>query len=288
MSSLFDFDKAPDAYAVMGNPITHSRSPDIHAAFAKQTSQRIEYAAIQVDVGGFDQAVGNFFANGGKGLNVTVPFKQEAWQLADELGAEAKQAGAVNTLLMNAEGQLVGRNTDGIGLVRDILNNHGGAITDKRILLVGAGGAARGVLQPLLDEKPATLVIVNRTPDRAHDLAKKFSGLGSVLGVGFEDLGEQGFDLIINATAASLQGEVPPLPDTVCAKNCWCYDMMYSATPTPFVLWGEQHGAGKSVDGLGMLVEQAAESFFLWRKVRPETTPVIQSIRNDLNTSQKT
>ena len=283
MSSLFDFDKAPEAYAVMGNPISHSRSPDIHAAFAKQTNQRIEYTAIQVDVGGFDQAVGNFFANGGKGLNVTVPFKQEAWQLADELGAEAKQAGAVNTLLMNAEGQLVGRNTDGIGLVRDILSNHGGAITDKRILLVGAGGAARGVMQPLLDEKPATLVIVNRTSDRAHDLAQDFSELDDVSGVGFDDLGDQSFDLIINATAASLQGEVPPLPDTVCAKNCWCYDMMYSAEPTPFVLWGEEHNASKSVDGLGMLVEQAAESFFLWRGVQPETAPVIQFIRDALN-----
>ena len=287
MSSLFDFDKAPDAYAVMGNPITHSRSPDIHAAFAKQTNQRIEYTAIQVDLGGFEQAVGNFFANGGKGLNVTVPFKQEAWQLADDLGEEAKQAGAVNTLLMNTEGQLVGRNTDGIGLVRDLLQNHGASIdnriTDKRVLLVGAGGAARGVLQPLLNEKPATLVIVNRTPDRAHDLVKKFSDQGDVSGVGFDDLGDQSFDLIINATAASLQGEVPPLPDTVCAKNFWCYDMMYSAEPTPFVLWGEQHGAGKSVDGLGMLVEQAAESFFLWRGVRPETTSVIQSIRDALN-----
>ncbi|MEE8379884.1 MAG: shikimate dehydrogenase [Gammaproteobacteria bacterium] len=257
----------------------------MHAAFAKQTSQRIEYTAIQVDLGGFEQAVGNFFANGGKGLNVTVPFKQEAWQLADELGAEAKQAGAVNTLLMNAEGQLIGRNTDGIGLVRDILSNHGGAITDKRILLVGAGGATRGVMQPLLDEKPATLIIVNRTPDRAHNLAQTFSKQSNVSGVGFDDLGDQSFDLIINATAASLQGEVPPLPDTVCAENCWCYDMMYSAEPTPFVLWGEQHNASKSVDGLGMLVEQAAESFFLWRGVRPETTPVIQSIRDALNTN---
>ncbi len=283
MSSLFDFDKAPDAYAVMGNPITHSRSPDIHAAFAKQTNQRIEYTAIQVDLGGFEQAVGNFFANGGKGLNVTVPFKQEAWQLADELGEEAKQAGAVNTLLMNTEGQLLGRNTDGIGLARDILTNHGGAIANKRVLLIGAGGAARGVLQPLLNENPATLVIANRTPDRAHDLAQDFSERGDVVGVGFDDLGDQNFDLIINATAASLQGEVPPLPDTVCAENCWCYDMMYSAEPTPFVLWGEQHGASKSVDGLGMLVEQAAESFFLWRGVRPETIPVIQSIREALN-----
>jgi shikimate dehydrogenase len=284
MSSLFDFDKAPDAYAVMGNPITHSRSPQIHAAFAKQTKQRIEYTAIQIDIGGFGQAVGNFFANGGKGLNITVPFKQEAWQLADNLGAEAKQAGAVNTLLMNPEGQLVGRNTDGIGLVRDLLQNHKTSIANKRLLLVGAGGAARGVLQPLLNENPATLVIANRTPDRAYDLAKDFSEFGDVHGVGFDDLGDQSFDLIINATAASLQGEVPPLPDTVCAEDFWCYDMMYSAEPTPFVRWGEQHNASKSVDGLGMLVEQAAESFFLWRGIHPETTPVIQSIRDALNT----
>lgn len=283
MSSLFDFDKAPDTYAVMGNPIAHSRSPQIHAAFAKQTKQRIEYTAIQVDLGGFDQAVGNFFANGGKGLNVTVPFKQEAWQLADELGAEAKRAGAVNTLLMGSEGQLVGRNTDGIGLVRDLLQNHKTSIANKRVLLIGAGGAARGVLQPLLNENPETLVIANRTPDRAYDLAKDFSELGDVHGAGFDDLSDQSFDLIINATAASLQGEVPPLPETVCAKNCWCYDMMYSVEPTPFVLWGEQHGASKSVDGLGMLVEQAAESFFLWRGVQPETAPVIQFVRDALN-----
>jgi shikimate dehydrogenase len=283
MSSLFDFDKAPDTYAVMGNPIAHSRSPQIHAAFAKQTKQRIEYTAIQVDIGGFNQAVGNFFANGGKGLNVTVPFKQEAWQLADDLGAEAKQAGAANTLLMSSEGQLVGRNTDGIGLVRDLLQNHKTSIANKRILLVGAGGAARGVLQPLLDEKPTTLVIVNRTIDRAKNLAKDFSELGDVHGTGFNELGDQQFDLIINATAASLQGEVPPLPDTVCANNFWCYDMMYSAEPTPFVLWGDQHGASKSVDGLGMLVEQAAESFFQWRGIHPETAPVIQSIRESLN-----
>ena len=283
MSSLFDFDKAPDTYAVMGNPITHSRSPQIHAAFAKQTNQRIEYTAIQVDLGGFDQAVGNFFAHGGKGLNVTVPFKQEAWELAEDLSPEAKRAGAVNTLLMNSDGKLLGRNTDGIGLVRDLLQNHGASIVNKRVLLVGAGGAARGVLQPLLDEKPSTLVIVNRTPTRAHNLAEAFSEQGDVTGAGFDDLSDQTFDLIINATAASLQGEVPPLPTGVCADNCWCYDMMYSAEPTPFVLWGEKQGASKSVDGLGMLVEQAAESFYYWRDVRPETKPVIQLIRDSLN-----
>ncbi len=282
MSSLFDFDKPADHYAVMGNPISHSRSPQIHAAFAQQTGQRIVYTATQVDPGGFEQAVGNFFAHGGKGLNITVPFKREAWALASELGPEAKQAGAVNTLLMNAEGQLVGRNTDGVGLVRDILQNHTGSIAGKKILLVGAGGAARGVLQPLLTEAPAQLLIVNRTPGRAHELAADFSALGSVKGAAFDDLAGQNFDLIINATAASLHGEVPPLPDEACAINTWCYDMMYSAEPTPFMRWAAQHGAEKSMDGLGMLVEQAAESFFLWRGVRPETAPVIQTVRAQL------
>ncbi|HHI93508.1 MAG TPA: shikimate dehydrogenase [Gammaproteobacteria bacterium] len=266
----------------MGNPISHSRSPQIHAAFAQQTGQRIVYTATQVDPGGFEQAVGNFFAHGGKGLNITVPFKREAWALASELGPEAKQAGAVNTLLMNAEGQLVGRNTDGVGLVRDILQNHTGSIAGKKILLVGAGGAARGVLQPLLTEAPAQLLIVNRTPGRAHELAADFSALGSVKGAAFDDLAGQNFDLIINATAASLHGEVPPLPDETCAINTWCYDMMYSAEPTPFMRWAAQHGAEKSMDGLGMLVEQAAESFFLWRGVRPETAPVIQTVRAQL------
>jgi len=286
MSSLFDFDKPADAYAVMGNPISHSRSPQIHAAFAQQTGQRIVYTATQVDPGGFEQAVGNFFANGGKGLNITVPFKQEAWKLASELGPEAKQAGAVNTLLMNTEGLLVGRNTDGVGLVRDILQNHAGSITGKKILLLGAGGAARGVLQPLLAETPAQLLIVNRTPSRAHELASDFNipdnKQSAVTGGGFDDLAEQNFDLIINATAASLQGEVPPLPDETCTANTWCYDMMYGAEPTPFMRWAEQHNAEKSVDGLGMLVEQAAESFFHWRGVRPDTAPVIQTIRTQL------
>jgi shikimate dehydrogenase len=284
MSSLFDFDGPPDTYAVMGNPIAHSKSPQIHSAFAKQTGQRIEYTAIQVDPGGFEQAVGNFFASGGKGLNVTVPFKQEAWALAAIRGPEAERAGAVNTLLMDSEGRLVGHNTDGVGLVRDITQNHGGVIRDSRILLLGAGGAARGVLEPLLTQGPKELVIANRTPDRAHELAQLFSSLGPVMGAGFNEVPHTPFDLIINATAASLQGEVPPLPDEVCTENSWCYDMMYGAEPTAFVRWGEAHGAAKSIDGLGMLVEQAAESFHYWRGVRPDTQPVIEMIRAGLKT----
>lgn len=282
MSSLFDFDKPADAYAVMGNPISHSRSPQIHAAFAAQTGQLIRYTAIQVDPGGFAQAVGNFFANGGKGLNVTVPFKREAWEMAGERGPEAEQAGAVNTLLLNADGVLVGRNTDGVGLVRDILHNHGGVIAGQRVLLLGAGGAARGVLQPLLAQQPARLVIANRTASRAHQLAADFRPLGEVTGAAFEELAGQPFDLIINATAASLQGEVPPLPDEICTATSWCYDMMYAAEATPFVRWARQHGAAQSLDGLGMLVEQAAESFLHWRGVRPDTAPVIQKLRHEL------
>ncbi|HEC18302.1 MAG TPA: shikimate dehydrogenase [Gammaproteobacteria bacterium] len=267
----------------MGNPIAHSRSPQIHSAFARQTGQRIHYSAIQVDPGGFEQAVGNFFANGGKGLNVTVPFKQEAWALAGERGAEAERAGAVNTLLMNKQGVLVGRNTDGIGLVRDILHNHGGKIAAQTILLLGAGGAARGVLSPLLAEGPAHIVIANRTPSRAQTLAADFAALGPVSGGGFGELEGESFDLIINASAASLQGEVPPLPAGCCTPRTWCYDMMYGAEPTPFMQWGQQLGAAKTVDGLGMLVEQAAESFFIWRGIRPETAAVIQSVRTELN-----
>jgi shikimate dehydrogenase len=282
VSSLFDFDTKPDAYAVMGNPISHSKSPRIHAAFAQQTGQRITYTAIQVDPGGFPQAVGNFFASGGKGLNVTVPFKQEAWALAVTRGAEAELAGAVNTLLLDSDGALVGRNTDGIGLVRDICDNHGGRIGGQRVLLIGAGGAARGVLEPLLAQKPSHIVIANRTPDRAHELAKIFAALGNIAGAGFDDLRGQTFDLIINASAASLHGEVPPLPDDVLATNGWCYDMMYGAEPTPFVRWGLAHGAAQSLDGLGMLVEQAAESFTLWRGVRPDTRPVLALLRGAL------
>jgi len=283
MSSLFDFDKPADQYAVMGNPIGHSKSPQIHAAFAQQTGQKIVYTATQVDPGGFEQAVGNFFASGGKGLNVTVPFKTEAWQLADELGPEAKQAGAVNTLLINADGVLLGRNTDGVGLVRDILHNHRGRIAGQNILLLGAGGAARGILQPLLAETPAQLQIVNRTASRAQQLAADFKTLGPVSGGGFDELGGEHFDLIINASAASLQGEVPPLPNECCTETSWCYDLMYGAIATPFMLWAQQRNAQKSLDGLGMLVEQAAESFFHWRGVRPETLPVIQEIRAGLS-----
>lgn len=284
MSDLFDFDARKDQYAVMGNPITHSKSPRIHTLFAEQTSQRLEYTAIHVDLGGFAQAVGNFDAAGGKGLNITVPFKQEAWQLVNTRSERAERAGAVNTIKFE-KNQLFGDNTDGVGLVNDLLINNQIALTGKRILLMGAGGAARGVLAPLLAEKPTELVIANRTVDKAVELATAFADLGSIKGLGYDDLDEQRFDIIINATAASLQGQLPPLPDTILAEKACCYDMMYGAEPTTFMQWGSSNGADKVLDGLGMLVEQAAESFYIWRGVRPDSSSVISLLREELSNS---
>ncbi len=282
MTSLFDFTPKTDRYAVLGNPVAHSKSPLIHAAFALSLGHKIEYSAIYVDIGGFAQAVGNFEAAGGKGVNVTLPFKQEAYALCDELSPRARLAQAVNTILVKDGGKRLGDNTDGVGLVRDILHNHHGRIAGRRVLLLGAGGAAHGVLGPLLEEKPARLFIANRTPDKALELARAFSSMGSVPGGSYTDLAGQQFDLIINATSASLQDSVPPLPGSALAPGGWCYDMMYAATPTAFVRWGQEHGATKALDGLGMLVEQAAESFYIWRGVRPDTAPVIESLRQRL------
>jgi len=284
MSSLFDFDHHPDQYAVIGNPISHSKSPKIHSLFAKQTKQKIEYQAIQVDPGGFEQAVGNFFANGGCGLNITVPFKRDAWNIADLRSKRAELAGAANTLLMNTDGEICAENTDGIGLVNDLSNNHHITIKNKRILLLGAGGAARGVLQPLLYHHPHQLLIVNRTADKAVELADIFSSFGPIEGCGYDAIDQQDFDIIINATSASLKGDLPPLPENVVGPKSICYDMMYSADDTSFVAWSKNK-AQLSVDGLGMLVEQAAESFFIWRGVRPDTQSVIAEIRRELRSA---
>ena len=286
MSSLFDFDARPDAYAVMGNPIAHSKSPRIHTLFAEQTGQRIEYTAILVDPGGFDQAVGNFAAAGGKGLNVTVPFKREAWEFVDTRSPRAEYAGAVNTIKIEHKGGLFGDNTDGIGLVTDITANLGLALQGRRVLLLGAGGAARGVLGPLLEHDLQHLYLANRTPDRAVDLVEELSGrttgTATLEGGGFEHLAGQSFDVVINATAASLQGEALDLAEEILAPGALCYDMMYGTEPSAFLRWAEAAGAGRWVDGLGMLVEQAAESFYIWRGVRPETAPVIAQLRSEL------
>lgn len=280
MSDLFDFSQRRDHYAVMGNPIAHSKSPRIHTLFAEQTGEPVQYEAIQVDPGGFPQAVGNFDASGGKGLNITVPFKQEAWELVSERSERAQRAGAVNTIQF-IDKRIIGDNTDGIGLVNDLLNNQID-IKDKRVLLMGAGGAARGVLAPLLEQHPAQLVIANRTAEKARELAAAFDDLGKISGCGYAALEGRQFDLVINATAASLQGELPPLPATLLADGACCYDMMYGAEPTPFMRWASQHNAATVLDGLGMLVEQAAESFYIWRGVRPETRPVIEQLRREM------
>lgn len=271
-----------DHYAVIGNPVKHSQSPVIHAAFARQTGQDIDYIRLLAPLDDFNSTVKNFFGQDGKGLNVTVPFKEQAWALADQRSPRAELAGAVNTLNMQDNGLLAGDNTDGVGLVRDIINNHGGQIHGKRLLVVGAGGAARGILGPLLDEQPAQLIIANRTEAKAVELANHFSDSQLVEARRLDALSGKQFDLIINGTSASLHNEVPALPDNIVATNGWCYDMMYTADATLFVRWGLEQGATKSVDGLGMLVEQAAESFYIWRGVRPDTSEIITTLRANM------
>lgn len=271
-----------DRYAVFGNPIKHSKSPQIHAAFAESTEQDLSYEAICVAEGAFGEQVEKFLTGAGKGLNITIPFKQDAWELAEKRSPQAELAGAVNTLYRDAEGRLCGDNTDGIGMVRDIVNNHSGVIKDKKVLILGAGGAVRGVLQPVLQQLPAKLVIANRTASKAVALADLVADLGDVKGCGYDELAGESFDLIINGTAASLQGEVPPLPEGILNEGGWCYDMMYAAEPTAFCLWAEEKNAAKALDGLGMLVEQAAESFRIWRGVEPNSQAVIAKIRSSL------
>ena len=278
MSDPFDFEKR-DRYAVMGNPVAHSKSPRIHALFAQQAGHKLEYTAIQVDAGGFPQAVDQFAAQGGQGLNVTVPFKQEAFQLADHLSERASIAQAVNTRRFEADGRVFGDNTDGAGLVHDLEKNLGVHLKDRRILILGAGGAVRGVLHPLLHKHPALIVIANRTVATAKELAEEFSQYGKIEASSFEGLKGKHFDLVINGTAASLKGEIPPLPDNLFTKGALAYDMMYGEKSRPFLNWAELHGAEHTADGLGMLVEQAAESFLLWRGVRPETKSVIEKLR---------
>lgn len=285
MTDLFDFEEKTEHYAVMGNPINHSKSPQIHSEFAKQTEQKMVYTSIHVDLGGFTQAVRNFQANNGKGLNVTVPFKLEAYNLVDKLSQRAQRAGAVNTILFEKEGSLVGDNTDGYGLVTDLTRHLNWSIKSKKILILGAGGASRGVLEPILQQCPESVFIANRTASKAEDLADEFRSLGNIQGGGYSSLGSlsgNAFDIIINATSASLHGEIPPLPETILQSDSQCYDMMYAAEPTAFMDWAMHLGVDNVSDGLGMLVGQAAESFFLWRGVRPEVEPVINLIRQQI------
>ncbi|WP_295585375.1 shikimate dehydrogenase [uncultured Lamprocystis sp.] len=272
-----------DRYAVIGHPIAHSKSPLIHAAFARQTGQDLEYTRILSAPDAFVDTVRCFFGDGGQGLNVTVPFKEAAWRLVDEHSPRAATAGAVNTLIRLPGQRLRGDNTDGVGLVRDLAGNHGFDFAGRRVLLLGAGGAARGVLRPLLESGLAELLIANRTLDKAAALAAAVADLdpggATVHACGLADLGPVAFDLIINATSTGLTGAVPAIAPSVLAPGAWTYDMIYADSPTPFCRWGLSHGAARAIDGLGMLVEQAAESFFLWRGMRPETAAVIDLLR---------
>ncbi len=268
-----------DRYAVMGNPVAHSKSPLIHTEFARQTGQSLSYTAELVEPGRLEQAVIEFQKNNGKGLNITVPFKTDAFELAGELSDRAQRAGAVNTLVLYDEEHFFGDTTDGVGLVRDLSQNHHIHLNAKRILVLGAGGAVRGVLEPILQQMPSRLTVANRTVEKAVVLARDFADLGDIRGCGFDELAGERFDLIINGTSASLGGELPPLPDGILTDDACVYDMMYAAQPTPFMLWGRRQNAGLCLDGLGMLVEQAAESFYIWRKIRPDTRPVIAAVR---------
>ena len=278
----------PDRYAVIGHPVGHSRSPFIHERFAAQTSQPLVYSVIDAGPEQFAGTVRDFFAAGGKGLNVTAPHKEAAQKLVDELTPRAQRAGAVNTLALRkgASGiSLLGDNTDGAGLARDLLNNHHVTIAGRRVLLLGAGGAARGVLAPLLGLKPSDLTIVNRNVLRARELVELFRDLGRLRAVGYSDLAGEPYDIVINATAASLAGELPAVPPGIVNARSICYDMAYGRDETPFVRWALQRGCARAIMGLGMLVEQAAESFYLWRGVRPDTASVLAALSAAIHSS---
>jgi shikimate dehydrogenase len=267
-----------DRYAVFGSPIKHSKSPRIHQLFAEQTNQLLEYAAKEVPAEKFKASTMEFFSKGGKGLNCTLPLKELAWAFTAKNTERAELSKAVNTLVLQSNGQILGDNTDGCGLIRDLTINNGIVLKDARILLLGAGGASRGILAPLLEQSPHSLILANRTRKKAEDLAAEFSLSRDVIGCGLADLKGKQFDLIINATSASLYDDMPPLESGILAANGVCYDLAYGNRPTSFVRWGTDEHARLSLDGLGMLVEQAAEAFYIWRNVRPDTKPVIEAL----------
>lgn len=270
-----------DLYCVFGNPIAHSKSPAIHAAFAAESGQDLVYEARLAAVDGFKQAISEFIVAGGKGANVTVPFKEEAFRLVTRLSERAARAGAVNTLAFNGA-EIFGDNTDGAGLVRDITHNLGFSLAGKRILLLGAGGASRGVIAPLLAEQPASLFIANRSAEKAVALAASFADIATVNAGDFAKTAGNSFDLVVNATSASLSGQSLPLPPAIFAPGSLAYDMMYGKGETPFLALAREQGAAQRADGLGMLVEQAAEAFFVWRGVRPASAQVLADLRAKL------
>lgn len=270
---------AIDRYGVMGYPVSHSRSPVIHRLFSLQTQQNLQYELLQVSPENLETAVRQFQRTGGKGLNITVPHKSEIVRLVDQMSERAATAGAVNTLSFKG-GEIHGDNTDGIGLLRDLAVNLGVSLDGANILILGAGGATRGIVGPLLEMQPASLRIANRTLGKAQILAEHFSHSGPVTACRFDVVPiSDPYDLIINATSAGLKGEAPPYPSAAITENTFCYDLSYGLQPTPFSVWAKESGATQSVMGWGMLVEQAAESFHLWRGVRPETEPVLKQMK---------
>ena len=269
-----------DRYAVIGNPVAHSKSPLIHAAFARQTGQDIVYVKLPAPKRGFRTELSRFMSHGGRGLNITVPFKEEAAAACQQLSERAKFAQAANTLTL-ADGKVVGDNTDGAGMLRDLEKNLRIGIHGRRVLLMGAGGAARGILMPLIARGARFVVVANRDMRKARELEQRFGLFGNVRARAYNDLGGSAFDLVINSTSASLQGMVPPLPGSVFAQDCVAYDLVYAGGgTTPFLDRARACGAAVTADGLGMLVEQAAESFFIWRGVRPDTEPVLSMLRS--------
>jgi shikimate dehydrogenase len=268
----------PDRYGVVGHPVSHSRSPFIHGLFARQTAQELVYRLHDVEPDEFAAWTRAFFAEGGSGLNITVPHKQAAFELAEERTPRAERAQAVNTLMRQPGGQLLGDNTDGAGLLQDLRRNLGFDLLARRVIVLGAGGATRGILEPLLNAGPAEVVIANRTPERAHALAAQFADIGNVRGCSFDELPLRPFDLVINATSAALAGGAPNVNPAVIGPATFCYDLSYGRGDTPFTKWAWEQGCRRAVQGWGMLVEQAAESFELWRGVRPDTAPVLAAL----------
>jgi shikimate dehydrogenase len=267
-----------DRYGVIGHPIAHSKSPVIHRLFAETTGQDLSYEAIDIPPEQLASRVRQLFADGYRGLNVTVPHKTAVLKLTSRLTSRAELAGAVNTLIMYADGAVGGDNTDGAGLVTDLRQNLRTRLAGTRVLILGAGGATRGIIPALFDTNPRDIMISNRTLDRAQVLASDFRMLGKILVCQFQELGGQRFDLVINATSAGLKGETPPFPASIVGPETLCYDLSYSMQDTPFVSWAKENGAGRVAQGWGMLVEQAAESFYAWRGVRPDTRPVIAKL----------
>jgi shikimate dehydrogenase len=269
---------APDQYGVAGHPIAHSWSPFIHGMFAKAAAQNLVYRLFDIPAENFRREALRLFAGGLKGLNVTLPHKQAAAEMVNELTPRAQRAQAVNTIAFFEDTALLGDNTDGLGLLADLEKNLGLELADKRVLILGAGGAVRGVLGPLMERDLREVIIANRTPERARKLAAEFADMGQISGCGFSAVRGPPYDLIINATSAGLQGEMPTLPVGLVGEESVCYDMAYGRGHTPFTLWAKSLHAARTTKGWGMLVEQAAESFLLWRGIRPATEPVLRAL----------